>query len=249
MEKNQLTEHLYDECRLGKEFLDQLAFNEKMAELGRLSAGVIHELNTPLSVIVSAAQMILREEQLPDFVVEMVARINEEAQRLSQMTRGIMSFARREEGSPEQTDINQLVREVAGLLRYEIQKRSVFLVEEPDYRIPLLVLEKNRLKQVLINLITNALQAMEGGGGILTLKTLLFGDQVQIEVRDTGPGIPADLLTVIFTPFFTTKPSDEGTGLGLFVTRNIIQSMKGTIDVSSREGEGAVFTIRLPVQP
>lgn len=247
MEKNQLTEYLNDECRLGKEFLDQLAFNEKMAELGRLSAGMIHELNTPLSVIVSAAQMILREEQLPDFVAEMVARINEEAQRLSQMTRGIMSFARREEGAADQTDINQLIREVSGLLRYEIQKRSVLLVEEPDYRIPLMVIEKNRLKQVLINLITNALQAMEEGGGALTLTTLLIGDQVEIEVRDTGPGIPENLLPVIFTPFFTTKPSDEGTGLGLFVTRNIIQSMNGAIDVSSREGEGAVFTIRLPI--
>lgn len=247
MEKKQLTEHFYDESRLGKELLDQLAFNEKMAELGRLSAGVIHELNTPLSVIVSAAQMILREEQLSDFVAEMVARINEEAQRLSQMTRGIMSFARREEGSADQIDINQLIREVAGLLRYEIQKRSVLLVEEPDYRIPLMVIEKNRLKQVLINLITNALQAMEEGGGELTLKTLLVGDQVEIEVRDTGPGIPADLLPVIFNAFFTTKPSDEGTGLGLFVTRNLIHAMNGAIDVSSREGEGAVFTIRLPI--
>lgn len=226
--------------------LEQLAFNEKMAEIGRMAAGMIHELNTPLSVIVSAAQMILREQELPEFVKEMVERIDQEAQRLSQFTRGLLTFARRDEGERGEADVNQVLREVMAFLRYEAQKRSVTVVEELDFHLASAATDANRLKQVFINLIMNALQAMEGGGTLLIRSSMKAFDVVEVTIADTGFGIPSQLLPSLFTPFFTTKGPGEGTGLGLFITKKLVEHDGGTIVVRSKEGEGTTFVITLP---
>ncbi|KAF0216533.1 MAG: two-component system NtrC family sensor [Geobacteraceae bacterium] len=244
---NPLAKFMTANGRIKEDFLDQLAFNEKMAELGRLSAGVIHELNTPLSVIVSAAQMILREEDLPDFVKEMVERINLEAQRLSQYTRGVLSFARIEGEGAAEADVNQVLREVMAFLNYEAQKRSITVIEKMDYHLPSVVADGNRLKQIFINLIMNALQAMENGG-TLTLRTLALDDRaVEVLITDTGPGIPSETIAHIFDPFYTTKEPGEGTGLGLFVTRNLVELLGGRIEVESAAGKGTTFTIIFPL--
>ncbi|HEY5975601.1 MAG TPA: ATP-binding protein [Geobacteraceae bacterium] len=231
---------------LDKRLLEQLAFNEKMAELGKLAAGLVHELNTPLSVIASAAQLILREQELPEFIREMVERIGEEAQRLSQLSKGVLTFSRQEQAAAGETDINELLREVLLFLRYEAQKRSIGVVCELDYELPPAAAEQNYLKQVFINLIMNALQAMQSGG------TLLIGtsrqlDLLTIQVADTGCGIPADKLPFIFEPFFSTKEPGEGTGLGLYITRQIVEECQGKIAVESRPGEGTTFTVSLPL--
>jgi two-component system NtrC family sensor kinase len=229
-----------------KALLDLLAFNEKMAELGRISAGIIHEVNTPLSVIISAAQLVMQEDGVPEAALEMVERIHQEAQRLSQMTRGILSFARRNDDSSGEIDICQTIHEVVMLLKYEIGKRSVKVVEEYDDRIPSLPVGGNRLKQVLLNLVMNALQVMEGGGR-LTLSCSLGADgSTEIRIADTGPGIPAESISRIFDPFYTTKKEGEGTGLGLFVSRNLIQELNGSLTVHSMLGEGTTFTITFP---
>ncbi len=233
--------------RIREELLDQLAFNEKMAELGRLSAGMVHELNTPLSVIVSAAQMILREEELSDFVREMVERVSLEAHRLSQFTKGVLSFSRTDAGGASEADVNQVLQEVMALLRYEAQKRSITVVEEMDFHIPAVTADGNRLKQVFINLIMNALQAMEEGG-IITLRTSApDGMSVAIQIVDTGSGIPDAVLARIFDPFFSTKEPGEGTGLGLFITKNIVEILGGKITVASEVGKGTTFTVRFPL--
>lgn len=225
------------------ELLELLAFNEKMAGLGRMAAGVVHELNTPLSVIVSATQMILREEGLPDFVRDMVERVNQEAHRLADMTRGILSFARRDAHDHRESDVNQVLREAMTLLRYEARKRSIAVIEDLDYRLPVIAADPNRVKQVIINLVMNALQAM-GEGGTLFIRTSRNGKGgVTVQVADTGPGIPAELLGHIFTPFFTTKEPGEGTGLGLFITRKLMESVGGAIAVESAVGEGTTFTL------
>lgn len=243
-------------CREGKSdgslalndcFLEQLAYSEKMAELGQLAVGVIHEINTPLSVIAAAAQLIMREEELPEHVLELVERINSEAQRLSLMSRGILTFGRLDGGVEAEADINLVVRDVTQLLAYEIRKRSIVMHQEPDYRIPLLMIDAARLKQVLINLIMNAVQAMEEGG-VLTLRTVYADDSIcEILVSDTGSGISGDNLEKIFEPFFTTKKSGEGTGLGLYVTREIVKSLGGSISVESTIGHGTCFTLTFPL--
>lgn len=229
-----------------RRFFEQLAFNEKMAELGRLSTGIVHELNTPLSVIVSAAQMILREDELSEFVRELVERINTEAQRLSQLTRGVTTFARREENPSGETDLNSVIREVGGLLKYEAQKRSILVVEELDYRLPSVRGDANRFKQIFMNLMVNALQAMDSGGRLVVTTSRDMDGAVRVQVADTGEGIPAAALESVFEPFFTTKKPGEGTGLGLYVTRMLVDSLDGKVSISSTVGEGTTFHLQFP---
>ena len=229
-----------------KRFLDLLAFNEKMAELGRISAGIIHEVNTPLSVIISAAQLVMQEEGVPVAALEMVERIHQEAQRLSQMTRGILNFARRNNESAGEIDIGQTIHEVVTLLNYEIRKRSVKVVEEYDELVSLLPVGGNRLKQVLLNLVMNALQAMGTGGRLILSCSLSATGAAEIRITDTGPGIPPDVIALIFDPFYTTKKEGEGTGLGLFVSRNLVEELGGLLTVHSVPGEGTTFIISFP---
>jgi two-component system sensor histidine kinase HydH len=231
---------------ISSDMLKQLVYNEKMAELGRISAGVVHELNAPLSVIVSASQMIMREEGVPEPVREMIERINIEAQRLSQMTRGILSFSSHE-GVGGDADVNLTVEFVLDFLCYEAARRGVSLIRDLDHRLPVVRVDSNLLKQIVINIAMNALQAMEPEGGRLLVETrALSSSEVCIVIADTGPGIAGDALARIFEPYFTTKRPGEGTGLGLFVTRTLVEGLGGRIDVRSAVGEGTAFTVMLP---
>jgi two-component system NtrC family sensor kinase len=228
-------------------FLAQLAYNEKMAELGKLAVGVIHELNTPLSVITAAAQLIMREEGLPEHVMELIERIGGETQRLSRMSRGILTFSRLDSGNSGEADINLILEDVLQLLAYEVRKRSITVIQLFDHSLPILTIDAGRLKQVFINLVMNALQAMKVGG-TLTLRSMYSGDTFcEVRVSDTGHGIPEDALPKVFEPFYTTKEAGEGTGLGLFVTREIIKAMGGSISVESTPGLGTCFSLKLPI--
>ena len=244
---NALAKYLADNGPVDGKLLDLLAFNEKMAELGKMASGVVHELNTPLSVIVSATQMIMREEGLPDFVRELVERINLEAARLAELTKGVLTFSRTNGDGWREADVNQVLRDVMLFLRYEAQKRSVTVIEDLDFRLPSIAAEGNRVKQIFINLIMNALQAMEEGGKLFLRSFPGEESRVVVQVADTGPGIPPETLAQLFTPFFTTKGPGEGTGLGLFVTRKIMEGIGGAITVESVVGEGTTFTLVFPV--
>jgi len=230
-----------------EDFLDQLAWNEKMAELGQLAVGMVHELNTPLSVILSAIQLILREEELTPSVKEMVERIESEAQRLSLFTKGLLSFARKEDEVVDEVDVNQVLREVVYFLKYEAQKRPIAVVEDFDFRLPPISAEVNRLKQIFINLIMNAIQAMDWGGSLLLRSYREDEGHISVQIADTGNGISAQSLHHIFEPFYTTKKRGKGTGLGLFITKKLVETFSGVISVESREGEGTCFTITFPV--
>jgi two-component system sensor histidine kinase HydH len=233
---------------ISNELFKQLAYNEKMAELGRISAGVVHELNAPLSVIVSASQMIMREEGVPEPVREMIDRINTEAQRLSQMTRGILSFSSHEEAGGD-ADVNLTVEFVLDFLCYEAARRGVSLMKNLDHRLPVVRVDSNVLKQIVINIAMNALQAMEPEGGRLMVESRAPGNsEVCIVIADTGPGIAVEALARIFEPYFTTKRPGEGTGLGLFVTRTLVENLGGRIEVNSAVGEGTCFTVTLPAE-
>lgn len=221
-----------------------LAHNEKMAELGRISAGVVHELNSPLSVITSAAQMIMREEGLPEHVREMLDRIGSEAQRLSQLTRSLLGFSRQDSDGNE-SDINLTIEFILDFVRFEASQRGVEVVRQLDYRLPQAVVNGNALKQILLNIVINALQAMEASGGILQIDSSRDNSgRLVINIADNGPGIPADVLEKIFEPYYTTKQPGEGTGLGLYVTRTLVENSGGELEVSSTAGKGTIFTIR-----
>lgn len=240
-------EHMPGDGQVDEKLLKHLASNDKLAELGRLSAGIIHEINTPLSVIAAASQMILSERELSDFVLEMVERIHLEAQRLSRLTRGILNFSRDDDSTAGETDLNLVLGEVLTFLKYEIQKRSTTVVEQFDPHLPIINANPNVLKQVFLNLIVNALQAM-GTGGRLYLETEMEDNStIRVRVRDNGPGIPADIIHKIFTPFFTTKEPGVGTGLGLFVTRQNVERLGGRVEVASDAGAGACFTLVFPL--
>lgn len=242
-----LAKYLSENGNVEGELLELLAFNEKMAELGRMAAGVVHELNTPLSVIVSATQMILREEDLSESVREMVERVNEEAHRLAEMTKGVLSFASRDWAGRAEADVNQVAGEVMTFLRFEARKRAILVIEDLDFRLPFIAADANRVKQVIINLVMNALQAM-GEDGTLLLRTAQETEStVTVQVSDTGPGISPAVQERIFTPFFTTKDPGDGTGLGLFITRRLMEEIGGTIAVTSVVGEGTTFTLTFPV--
>jgi signal transduction histidine kinase len=232
---------------INPDLLKQLAYNEKMAELGRISAGVVHELNAPLSVITSASQLILREEDLSDFVREMVARINSEALRLSQLTRGLLNFSSHDD-TPGQLDVNLTIAFILDFLAYEAAQRGVSIIRTLDFHLPVVTVDGNALKQILLNIVMNGLQAMEANGGrMLVESTSCCSQEVSIIISDTGAGIPAESLDTIFEPYFTTKKPGEGTGLGLFVTRKLVENLGGKIGVVSEPGQGTAFTITLPV--
>lgn len=236
-----------NEAVIPTDVLRQLAYNEKMAELGKISAGVVHELNSPLSVIISASQMIMREEGVPEGVLEMISRISSEAQRLSQMTKGLLNFSSHDETIGE-ADLNLTTDFILNFLNFEAARRGVMVLKQLDYTLPSIRLDANMLKQILLNIIMNALQAMEQSGGKLLVETASAGsDSVCVIIVDNGPGIPAGSLERIFDRYFTTKGPDEGTGLGLFVTKKLVESMGGDITVASESGRGTTFTVTLPV--
>lgn len=232
---------------INEDLLKNLAHNEKMAELGRISAGVVHELNAPLSVIISASQMIMREQGVSEFVQEMVARINSEALRLSQMTRGLLNFSSHDDTFSE-VDINLTISFVLDFLSFEAARRGITINRRLDFQLPLLFIDGNRVKQILLNLVMNALQAMEEtGGDLLVTSVSTCLDEIDISVSDSGPGIPEADLPKIFQPYFTTKKPGEGTGLGLFVTKTLVENLGGRIKVNSAVGKGTTFTVTLMV--
>ena len=236
-----------DDAVISTDLLRQLAYNEKMAELGKISAGVVHELNAPLSVIISAAQMIMREEGVSEVVQEMISRISSEAQRLSHLTKGLLNFSSHDETVAD-VDLNLTVDFILNFLNYEAARRGVIVLKQFDHALPAIRLDANLLKQILLNIIMNALQAMENGGGKLLVETAGTGsDHVCFTIADNGPGIPAETIDRIFDRYFTTKKPGEGTGLGLFVTKNLVESIGGGITVMSRSGGGTTFKVTLPV--
>jgi signal transduction histidine kinase len=237
-----------NEAIISSDLLRQLAYNEKMAELGKISAGVVHELNAPLSVIISASQMIMREEGVPEAVQEMIARISSEAQRLSHLTKGLLNFSSHDDIIGD-TDLNHTIDFILNFLNFEAARRAVVVLKQFDYTLPAIRLNANILKQILLNIIMNALQAMEDSGGKLLVETSAAGsDNVCFTISDNGPGIPAEAISRIFDRYFTTKKPGEGTGLGLFVTKSLVEDMGGKIAVTSRSGGGTTFTVTLPVQ-
>jgi two-component system, cell cycle sensor histidine kinase and response regulator CckA len=236
------------ELRHQREVLYQ---SEKLTALGRLVAGVAHEMNNPLGIISSRIELMLAEADGQNFPIqhlEDLKVVHRNVLRVAGVAQALRSFARQSTGEPRAVNLNTVVEETLLLVGKPMSTDNIRITTALDPALPALRGDANALQQVLLNLVTNAREAMAGGRGEIRIETGPDPEQpgrLRLAVVDTGPGIaPGDLLH-IFEPFYTTKPS--GTGLGLAVSYGIVQDHLGTIDVDSAPGRGATFTIRLPI--
>jgi two-component system NtrC family sensor kinase len=223
---------------------------DKLADMGTLLAGVAHELNNPLTVV-TGYSMILRQALGDGPLGERVDKIAVAAERCVRIVRNFLALARQYPPERQRVRLNQIVREAVELLAYPLRVDTVEIQLDLADDLPALWADPHQLHQVVVNLITNAHHAMHGTTDARRLsirtRSASGGSRLCLEVADTGPGIPPDVLERIFEPFFTTKPLGQGTGLGLPLCQGIVEGHGGTMHVESKPGEGATFLIELPV--
>jgi PAS domain S-box-containing protein len=224
----------------------QLIQSEKMAAVGKLAGGVAHEINNPMGVILGFAQSIMKRIKEDDPLYMPLKSIEREAVRCRRLVGDLLTFSRVEKTKEEEVDINHTIDETLSLIKAEAELKNVEIIKKYQDNLPLITANKNQLQQVIVNLCNNAIDAMPDGGKI-KLSTKETGDQILIEVADTGKGITEEVKKHLFEPFFTTKEADKGTGFGLSLCNEIIQKHKGTIEVQSEQGRGTIFIIKLPV--
>jgi signal transduction histidine kinase len=228
----------------------QLLEAGKLATMGNLLAGVAHELNSPLSVILGQVGLFSQTGVDPKARAR-VKDIGEAAERCVRIVRSFLTMARRHPPERGHVSLNHLLREAVELLSFELRIASIEIVYDLERDLPLVWADGHQLKQVIVNLVTNARQAVQDSAPPRQLRLATRYDErhssVGIEVADSGPGIPAELRARVFEPFFTTKPDGEGTGLGLALARGMVEGHGGSIEIESAPGEGARFIISLPL--
>jgi PAS domain S-box-containing protein len=228
----------------------QLVSSEKMASLGKLAAGIAHEINNPLGGILIYSSLMMEDLSEEDPRRGDLARIVQEAGRCKEIVKSLLEFARQTEPKMEPTDINRAVNDGLFFLVNQALFHNIQIVKRLDSFLPFVQGNASQLKQVFMNIIVNAAEAMHGSG-TLTITTSPSPDRktIFVEFTDTGEGIPAENFTRIFDPFFTTKEVGKGTGLGLATSYGIIEDHGGRISVKSKVGEETTFKIELPVHP
>ncbi len=224
-----------------------LAQSEKLAAVGQLAAGIAHEINNPLTAIIANAQLLQREIQPEDERQELVDLILRAGNRASQVVRNLLDLVRKEQYEFTLTDINETIRQALTFLQHEFITHSVRLVFEAAPDLPRVMASQDHLQGVWLNLITNALDALESGPNEIRITTRQHGNEVRVTVADTGKGIPPERLSRIFEPFYTTKAPGRGTGLGLSVCHRVIKQHGGRILVNSQINVGTQFTVILPI--
>jgi two-component system NtrC family sensor kinase len=224
----------------------QIVRSEKLASLGRLAAGVAHEINNPLTGVLTFAHLLREKPNMDDQDKEDLDLIIRETTRAAEIVRRLLDFSRERPVMIQQLEINEVVRRTVQLIRNQKSFEGIVIVENMGENLPDIDGDMNRLQQVILNFTLNACEAMPHGG-TLTVTTLQVDNEVRLEITDTGHGIKPEVMERIFEPFFTTKPVGQGTGLGLAVSYGIIQQHGGSIEVESEEGKGTKFIIALPV--
>ncbi len=234
----------------------QLAATERLASLGTLSAGVAHEINNPLAIIDQAAGWLASKAgkdrtlspEMRDALNLALGKIEKNVRRAKRITHQLLSFCRQNDSVIQEFDLIGLADEVAELTRKIATDHSSQLSVASDQKEVLVWSDPFQVRQVLMNIVTNGLQAV-GPGGLVTLTVSGGREEASAVVKDNGPGIPPENLKRIFEPFFTTKPPGQGTGLGLSVSQGIIEKLGGRIEIQSKLGAGAVFKVTLPRKP
>jgi len=222
----------------------ELIQSEKMASLGKLSAGVAHEINNPLSGVLIYANLVLEELPEGSPLRDDIERIISETTRCKGIVRELLDFARQEEIGYEASDINRIIEEGIHLIRNQAIFHNVDILLDLDPNLPPIYASPARMNQVMLNLTLNAAEAMDGKGTLtITTRPIQNGNKVRVTVCDTGCGIPPEIKSKVFDPFFTTKEVGKGTGLGLSVTYRILNDCGATIEVESEPGKGATFVI------
>jgi len=225
---------------------DQMVQTEKLTSLGLLAAGVAHEVNTPLAVISNYIQMLAKQIPEDDPRQRTIERIVKQTFRASEIVNNLLNFSRTGGTAPVEVDLNFVLEETLTLVQHPFKTAQVNVVKNYAERLPVILGSTTRLQQVFLNLFMNARDAMPGGG-MLEVRTGARNGSVEIEVTDTGAGIPPEHLHRIFDPFFTTKATGRGTGLGLSVSYGIIKEHAGKVDVRSTPGKGTSFRLEFPV--
>jgi len=234
----------------------QIIETGKLASVGKLAAGIAHEINNPVAIMVEEAGWIkdlledeeFRESENLEEFERALKQIKTQGQRCKEITHKLLSFARKTDSRVQETEINEVIDEIVALSEQRAKYGKIAINTDFQKDLPSTYLAQSEMQQVLLNLINNAIDAMENEGGTLDISTRLESDAIVIQVADDGPGIPESNLSRIFEPFFTTKPVGKGTGLGLSICYGIIQKMGGEITVESIVDSGTTFRIRLPVK-
>jgi len=254
-DKQKRAEEKAKEAEFREKMDRQLTATERLASLGTLATGVAHEINNPLAIIQEWAGWLksILEDMNADFPRRedfnmALTKIETAIGRAKRITHQLLGMVQKGADSPAEISAEDLVSDTVQLVTREALNHNITLVHAPSPQPLVFRSDPHRLRQVLLNLLNNAIQATPAGG-VITLSAAIESDEILFCIQDTGPGIAQEDLDKIFEPFFTTKPTGEGTGLGLFVSRRLVEKLGGKIEVESRLGQGALFRVRLPLRP
>ena len=226
----------------------QLIQSEKMASLGQLAAGVAHEINNPLTGVLTSGHLLLKKfEQIDDPNREDIEIVVRETTRCREIVRQLLDFARQSTPTMVCTNLTPLINETLSIMENQFHIKNIKIIKELKEDIPDIMLDVNQIEQVFINILLNAIEAMSEGGTI-TISSDYDQHFVNVTFQDNGRGISEKNLGKIFDPFFTTKFNQKGTGLGLSVSYGIIRRHNGTIEVKSKVNEGTAFIVKLPLE-
>jgi PAS domain S-box-containing protein len=237
---------LFDDVTQRMHLEEQVFQNEKLTSLGLLAAGVAHEVNTPLAVISNYIQMLAKQLPAGDPRQQLIEKVVKQTFRASEIVNNLLNFSRTGAAEFTEVNLNAVVEEVLTLVAHPFRTAQVQVTRNLQEELPAVLGSNNKLQQVFLNLFLNARDAMPSGG-IVEIRTAAHNGSVEVEIIDSGAGIPRENLNRIFDPFFTTKSSGRGTGLGLSVSYGIVKEHAGKVDVRSTPGKGTSFRLEFPV--
>jgi signal transduction histidine kinase len=225
---------------------NQLVTSEKMVSLGLLSAGIAHEVNTPLTGISSYCQFILDNPKDPENT-ELIEKIQEQVQRANRIIRSLLDFSRQKGEKPSQLDMNTVINESIALMQHKLKQRNIHLKKDFHFTHKICGFS-TRLQQLFINLLLNAADAITSQDGVISISGTETETELLLRIKDNGKGIESKYLDKIFDPFFTTKAQGKGTGLGLSIAYAIVEEHYGEINANSKLNKGTTFTINFPIE-